>query len=73
MNSIHYVNALFIMERSKDAKTLYQCIDYVADVLVSYSEEETKNILVYLTAMMLECYNELPHVNISTCIDEDPC
>jgi hypothetical protein len=72
MNSIHYVNALFIMERSKDAKTLYQCIDYVVDELLLYSEEDTKSILNHLTIMMLEYYRDLPHVNICT-IDEDPC
>ena len=72
MNSIHYVNALFIMERSKDAASIYQCIDYVADELLYYSEEETKKILAYLCTMMLEYYRDLPCVNICT-IDEDPC
>lgn len=72
MNSIHYVNALFIMERSKDATTLYQCIDYVVDELLIYSAEDTKSILDHLTVMMLEYYRDLPCVNICT-IDEDPC
>ena len=67
MNTIHYVNALFIMERSKDAATLEECIEYVVDELQIYSKEETDKILVHLTLMMVEYYKDKP------ILDTDPC
>lgn len=56
MNTSHYVNALFIMERSKDAKTMMDCINYVGEELVNYSSEETEQIMVHLIPMMLEFF-----------------
>jgi len=56
MNTSHYVNALFIMERSKDATTLEECVEYVTDELIIYSAEECDKILDYLIPMMLECF-----------------
>lgn len=56
MNTSHYVNALFIMERSKDATTLEECIDYVTNELIIYSSEECDQILDHLIPMMLEFF-----------------
>jgi uncharacterized protein YmfQ (DUF2313 family) len=59
MNTSHYVNALFIMERSKDAKSMMDCIDYVVDELTIYSSEESEQILVHLIPMMLEFFKQV--------------
>lgn len=56
MNTPHYVNALFIMERSKDAKSMMDCIDYVGEELIIYSPEESDQIMVHLIPMMLEFF-----------------
>jgi len=56
MNTPHYVNALFIMERSRDAKTMMDCINYVAEELIIYSPEESEQIQVHLIPMMLEFF-----------------
>jgi hypothetical protein len=58
MNTSHYVNALFIMERSKDAKSMMDCIDYVAEELIVYSSEESDQIMVHLIPMMLEFFKQ---------------
>ena len=58
MNTSHYVNALFIMERSKDAKSMIDCIDYVAEELLIYSSEESNQIMVHLIPMMLEFFKQ---------------
>ena len=57
MNTSHYVNALFIMERSKDANTRTDCIRYVGEELAIYSSEEMEQILVHLIPMMVEFFN----------------
>jgi hypothetical protein len=56
MNTRHYVNALFIMERSKDAPTIFECIDYIVDELHIYSSEEVDQILIHLLPMVLDYY-----------------
>jgi len=56
MNTSHYVNALFIMERSKDAKSIMDCINYVAEELIMYPSEESDQIMVHLIPMMLEFF-----------------
>jgi uncharacterized protein YmfQ (DUF2313 family) len=56
MNTREYVNALFIMERSKDAKSIDDCINYVVEELKIYSEEESEQILNHLIPMMLEFF-----------------
>ena len=56
MNSSHYVNAVFILERAKDATSMIECIDYVVEELITYSDEESQQILVHLIPMMLEFF-----------------
>jgi hypothetical protein len=58
MNTREYVNALFIMERSKDAKSTDDCINYVVEELAIYSQEEGEQILNHLIPMMLEFFKE---------------
>jgi hypothetical protein len=54
MNSPHYVNALFIMERSKDAKNIEDCTRYVVEELAAYKDYGP--ILIHLIPMMLEFF-----------------
>ena len=56
MNTDNYVNAVFILERAKDATSMIECIDYVVEELVTYSDEESQQILVHLIPMMTEFF-----------------
>lgn len=68
MNTSHYVNALFIMERSKDAKSMMDCINYVVDELLIYSSEESEQILVHLIPMMIEFFKQaFPTSTFTSC------
>jgi hypothetical protein len=66
MNTSHYVNALFIMERSKDAKSTMDCIDYVVEELTIYSSEEIDQIVVHLIPMMIEFFKQVFPTDTST-------
>jgi hypothetical protein len=53
MNLIHLA-AICIYERSSDAQTFDDYIEYVARELLEYSKEESDQILHYLLPMMSE-------------------
>jgi len=46
--------AICILERSRDAETFDDFIEYIARELLEYSKEENDEILPYLLPMMIE-------------------